>query len=401
MKILHTADWHIGKKLHRHDLHADFELFMKWLCNVIEQRGVNLLLVSGDIFDMANPSAQARGQYYRALMALRDLDCQVILTGGNHDSPDMLNAPRELLQALNMHVVGGLPEKLETAIIPIKSKEDQVELVVAALPYLRDADLRSSTQGHTYEDRIEAMREGIAAVFGQAGRLCNERYPNVAAIALGHLYAAGVDPSESERDIQIGNQAAFDASQFGDYFKYIALGHIHKPQQVNAPVPAYYSGSPLPLSFSERKDPKRVLLIDTEKSWIPQNIAVPSFRQLIKISGELSTLRSKLRNLVPTSGLDSILELELKEESYDALKIYELDELVSSFQTPGYEIIKHRATFANNQKGTSKFYEDHTQLEDLQPRDVFKEMLADHDYDNDIHTELLSAFDELLETAIQ
>lgn len=397
MKILHTADWHIGKKLHRHDLYADFELFINWLCAEIAERKVDLLLVSGDIFDLANPSSEARSQYYRALMALHKLDCNVIMTGGNHDSPDMLNAPRELLQTLNLHVVGGLPQNLEDTIIPIKNSDDSTQLVVAALPYLRDADLRASTQGHTYDDKIEAVREGIAAVFEKAVALCKQHYPNIPAIALGHLYAAGVEPSESERDIQIGNQAAFSASQLGDYFKYIALGHIHSPQRVTATVPTYYSGSPLPLSFSERDDAKRVLLIDTAQSWIPESIAVPSFRKLIKIGGTIDVLRTKLHALQPADGLDSLIELELREENYDAVRIYELDQLVSAFQTPGYEIVKHRATFTKNPQGSSTFYEDSTQLEDLQPRDVFKEMLADHEYDGEVTSELLSAFDELLE----
>ena len=399
MKILHTADWHIGKKLHRHDLYTDFERFIDWLCVEIKRQKVDLLLVSGDIFDLANPSSEARGQYYRALIALRNLDCKVILTGGNHDSPDMLNAPRELLQVLDMHVIGGLPENLEDTIIPIKDQNNNVELVVAALPYLRDADLRSANQGQTYEDRIEAVREGIASVFGQAAALCKKLYPDVPAIALGHLYAAGIEPSESERDIQIGNQAAFNASQFGEYFKYIALGHIHKPQQVSAAVPTFYSGSPLPLSFSERKDPKRILLIDTENSWTPTTIAVPIFRRLIRISGDLGKLRSKLRKLPPSEGLASLLELELREERYDALKIYELDEMVSSFNTAGYEIVKHRAHFEENQKEAGALYEDTTQLEDLKPRDVFKEKLNDQNYDPEDYQELLSAFDELMEAA--
>ncbi|PAM94495.1 exonuclease sbcCD subunit D, partial [Flavobacterium sp. IR1] len=98
MKILHTADWHIGKKLHKHDLSQDFELFIHWLTATIEKEKVDVLLVSGDVFDLANPSSEARKQYYRSLMELRRLDCKIILTGGNHDSPAMLDAPREILR---------------------------------------------------------------------------------------------------------------------------------------------------------------------------------------------------------------------------------------------------------------------------------------------------------------
>src|SRR5690606_8866980 len=151
MKILHTADWHIGKKLHKHELAEDFDLFMDWLCEQISILKVDVLLVSGDIFDLANPSSEARRQYYRSLKRLRKLDCRLILTGGNHDSPTMLDAPRELLQELEMEVVGGLPENLEECIIPIMGKAARPEVIIAALPFLRDPDLRTASEGFTYE----------------------------------------------------------------------------------------------------------------------------------------------------------------------------------------------------------------------------------------------------------
>jgi DNA repair protein SbcD/Mre11 len=177
MKILHTADWHIGKKLHKHDLARDFDLFIKWLGNTIEKEEVDVLLVSGDVFDLANPSSEARRQYYRALMELRKFNCKIILTGGNHDSPAMLDAPAEILRELDMHVIGGLPENLEEVIIPVKNENGETEIVIAALPYLRDSDLRSAGDGHTYEDRLEALRKGIQLTFSRAAEICNSNFP--------------------------------------------------------------------------------------------------------------------------------------------------------------------------------------------------------------------------------
>ncbi|MDT0645075.1 exonuclease SbcCD subunit D C-terminal domain-containing protein [Zunongwangia sp. F260] len=397
MKILHTADWHIGKKLHKHELFTDFELFVEWLTNCIEENKVDVLLVSGDVFDLANPSSEARKQYYRALMQLRKLDCKIILTGGNHDSPAMLDAPKEILKELDMHVIGGLPENLEDAIIPVSGKNGKTEMVIAALPYLRDSDLRSANDGHSYNDRLEAIRRGIQRTFNLAADICQKKHPAVPALAMGHLFAAGSETSESERDIQIGNQAAFNALQFGDYFSYIALGHIHKPQKVSAAVPTYYSGSPLQLSFSERKDDKRVLLIDTDKNWLPENIPVPSFRKLLKISGSIEELQLKLGALEKHNHLDSLIEIELKEEHYDATKIYLLDELVTNFKTPGYEIVKHRATFQNQVKSAGDLYKNSQQLEDLKPKEVFSKLINEHHYDEETRNEILAAFDELLE----
>lgn len=397
MKILHTADWHIGKKLHKNELSEDFDLFIDWLCDLLQKEQIDLLLVSGDVFDLANPSSEARKQYYRALMKIKQFNCKIILTGGNHDSPAMLDAPREILRELDVHIIGGLPEDMEEAVIPVFGKNNEPELLIAALPFLRDSDLRSATDGITYDDRLEATRNGIQNCFLEAAEICRRKFPNVPALAMGHLFAAGIETSESERDIQLGNQAAFEASRFGDYFRYIALGHIHKPQRVSAAVPTFYSGSPLPLSFSERKDQKRVLLIDTDLGWEPRNIEVPAFRSLLKISGNLEELQLKLRDLTEKKELESLIEVELVEDQYDALKLYNLDELVSNFDKAGYRIVKHRANFLKNMKGAAEAFETGVELQDLKPKDVFLELIGNHEYDEATRQEILSAFDEILE----
>ncbi|TRO66852.1 exonuclease subunit SbcD [Christiangramia sabulilitoris] len=401
MKILHTADWHIGKKLHKHELSEDFDLFINWLIEYIRAERIDVLLISGDIFDLANPSSEARKQYYQALIKLQKLNCKIIATGGNHDSPAMLNAPGDLMRALDMDVIGGLPEKLDDCIIPVLNKNGEKELIVAAIPYLRDADLRSGICASTYDDRLSAIREGIKEIFHKASEICAEKHPELPVIAMGHLFTAGSETSESERDIQIGNQAAFNALQFGEYFRYIALGHIHKPQKVSANIPVYYSGSPLPLSFSERKDDKRVLVIDTDHGWEPESIAVPVFRKLIRISGTLSEIQLKLDDLVPTSALDSLIEIDLIEEQYDAQKIYALDQFVNNFEKPGFVIVKQRAQFKNQKKGTSELYSENEQLENLKPKDVFLELIGNHEYDDEQRKEILSAFDEILEEVLQ
>ncbi|WP_324721062.1 exonuclease SbcCD subunit D C-terminal domain-containing protein [Salinimicrobium sp. HB62] len=397
MKILHTADWHIGKKLHKTELAEDFDLFIDWLCKIIDAEKVDLLLVSGDIFDLANPSSEARRQYYRALIKMKQFKCRIILTGGNHDSPAMLDAPKEILKELDIEIIGGLPEALEDVVIPVGGKEGNPEIVIAALPFLRDADLRREDDGKNYDDRLEALKTGIQKTFFEASEICVSKYPDIPAIAMGHLFTAGIETSESERDIQIGNLAAFEASRFGSYFSYIALGHIHKPQRVAAAVPAFYSGSPLPLSFSERRDEKRVLLIDTSKNWKPKSIPVPSFRSLLKISGSIEELTFKLDELQERKILESLVEVELKEEQYDALKIYALDELISGFKKEGFRIVKHRASFENQLKGAAQAFQSEVQLQDLQPKDVFLELIAKHEYDKETKQEILSAFDEILE----
>ncbi|SHI32632.1 Exodeoxyribonuclease I subunit D [Mesonia phycicola] len=397
MKILHTADWHIGKKLHKHYLHEDFDLFINWLIPLILDKQIDAILISGDVFDLANPSAEARKQYYRALLQLRKTNCQLIITGGNHDSPSMLDAPKEILNELNVTVIGGMPKNIEECLIPLFNKNGEKEVIVAAIPFLRDSDLRSIEEEVVYENRIEAIRKGIEATFAKAAITSKKQFPKLPIIAMGHLYAAGIESSDSERDIQIGNQAAFQASQFGEEFSYVALGHIHKPQRVNAQIPTFYSGSPLPLSFSERKDEKRLLLIDTKNGFEPESITIPSFRKLIRISGVISEIQQKLITIQPQGELTNLIEVELKEDNYDANLIAQLDELVTNFKQTNCEIVKHRATFKNQLRESGKLFENHQHLEDLKPQEVFQKLLAQHSYTEDIKEKVNIAFQELLE----
>lgn len=396
MKILHTADWHIGKRLHKHELHRDFELFAQWLVDLVKKKNIDVVLVSGDVFDLANPSSEARTAYYRALLKVQTANCKLILTGGNHDSPSVLNAPSEILKSLDIHVVGGLPENIEDCLIPLQ-REGKTEAVVAAIPYLRDPDLRSVNEEIGYENRVEAVREGIARIFRHAAEACAEKFPHVPALAMGHLFAAGATTSESERDIQIGNEASFEAGRFGEYFDYVALGHIHRPQRVKANIPVLYSGSPLSLSFSERDDQKRVLLIDTEKGFEPENIPVPIFRELKRISGDLGELTSKLNSMTQGGELPTLLELELVEEQYNPASLSALDSLVQNFAKEGVEIVKHRASFKSRVSGAGELYKDQQQLEDLKPADVFSQLLEQNEFEAQTNELLNEAFLEILE----
>lgn len=400
MKILHTADWHIGKKLHKYELHEDINIFVDWLFKLIQKHEIDLLLVSGDVFDLANPSADARSQYYNALLTLSSTGCQLIITGGNHDSSHMLNAPKELLKQLRIHVIGGLPENVEDVLIPIY-KNEILELVVAAVPFLRDGDVRKAAEGLSYEGKIEEVQKGMEKVYSDLGEICNSTYKNVPAIAMGHLYTAGASTSESERDIQIGNQAMFHSSRFDEAFEYIALGHIHKPQKISSDRQVYYSGSPIPLSFSERSDRKRVLLLDTEKGFEPESIEIPSFRKLLRIVGSLNEIAIQLDNLQEETDLTSLVEIHLTETHHNVERIMQLDQLINDFDHPNYTIIHRTIQFDDRLNGTGQFFDQKTSLEELSPMDVFKKMIEDREYDEETEKGLQLAFQELHEEVLQ
>lgn len=396
MKILHTADWHIGKKLHKVDLHQDFTLFIDWLCEVIQRENIDVLLVSGDIFDFSNPSSESRTLYYQTLMKLKKFNLKIILTGGNHDSPNVLDAPKELLNQLDIHVVGSMPENPEDCLIPIL-KNNEVEIVVAAIPYLRSQDLKKQYKAEDYDSKIEAIQHSIAYHFQETAKTAKTKFPDKPLLGMGHLFAVGADLSDSERDIQIGNLAGLEAKHFGNLYDYIALGHIHKPQQLNAKTPIFYSGSPIPLSFSERKNDKRILVIDTETDFEPQSLTVPKFRNLKLIKGNLNDIRTKLEQVENSEELDTLIEIQMQDIDFSATKNAELESLIENFSTENCKIVKHKISYQNQPKGSADFYKTDDNIQDLKVSDVFRKKLDSTEETEVSKIELIDAFESILD----
>lgn len=399
MKIIHTADWHIGKKLYKHDLIADFQEFINWFICFIEEEKIDLVLVSGDIFDVANPSIEARRVYYETLVKLYNSGCKVIITAGNHDSPMFLTAPKELLKKLNISIVGHFSENVEENVFLVEKSENQEKILIAAVPYLPDNYLRKLSDTISYEDKIKAIQQGIERVYLDICHFCREKYPNIPILAMGHLFATGdIIRSEDEREIQVGNEARFDLDRISAHFSYIALGHIHKPQKLNCAVPAFYSGSPIPLSFSEKKDTKRILLIDTEKTFQPESIQVPSFRKLQTLKGTLEEIKNELPTLSEKNKLPNLLEIHLVEKQYSLHKEEEFLRLINEFQHPNYEIAKHRMDFQDRVLGSSELFSINQNLSEISPSEVFQKLLdTQSDMNEEFRKELLYGFSILQE----
>lgn len=396
MKILHTADWHIGKRLHKTDLAKDFDLFIDWLCDYLTNNPIDVLLISGDVFDFSNPSSESRTQYYKTLIKLKKFDFKIIITGGNHDSPSVLEAPKEILNQLDIHVIGQMPEQFEDCLIPISS-ENNVELIIAAIPFLRSRNLQRQFEAESYENKQEAVKESIAFHFQETAQLAKEKYPKIPLIGMGHLFATGASVSESERDIQIGNLAGLEATHFGKDYDYMALGHIHKPQRLHAETPIFYSGSPIPLSFSERKNEKRILIIDTEFSFEPESVSIPKFRDLILIKGTLEDIKGKLEVVENNRPLKALIEIEMHEDEVSITKTQELEQVIEAFEKQNCEIVKHKVTFKNTSEVERGVSSAESQVSDFTPKEVFLKKLEGIDETEDTKLELMSAFEEILE----
>ncbi|RME92252.1 MAG: exonuclease subunit SbcD [Bacteroidetes bacterium] len=333
MKILHTADWHLGQRLLQNDRSEEFRLALDWLLHTIQAEAVDVLLVAGDIFDIGNPPNQARQLYYNFLKRLLTVGCRhVVITGGNHDSPAMLNAPRELLQALNIHIVGAATADLADELIVLRAADGGVAAVVAAVPFLRDRDLRTSTMGESERDRQSRLQEGLTQHYRELAELARAHAEqDVPILAMGHLYAKGAVAADKQDNIYVGNRENMEAEQFPDIFHYVALGHIHRAQRVGEAEHIRYSGSLIPLSFSETADQKIVYIVEFAGAQLRdiRPLEVPVFRRLKTIQGSLEKVQESLERFAakPDRLLTPWVEAIIDTEQY----VPQLDQVLRTF----------------------------------------------------------------------
>lgn len=403
IRLIHTSDLHIGKRLYQAELAEEQLLFFTWITEFIEKEKIDALIVSGDIFDVANPSSESRKIYFELLVRLSRLSCKVIIAGGNHDSPGVLEAPKELLKELDIHVIGCLPDDISELLIPLTDINGKPGLIVSAVPYLRDADLRKHAENETSEDRSEAVKKGIIRILNSAADQCKKQYPEIPAIAMGHLYVQGAGLSESEREIQLGNVAGIEEENLPDYFHYYALGHLHKPQQPGNNNNIVYSGAPVKMSFSESENNNRVMLLTIEgKNIRMESIPVPLKRTLFRLSGTVEELKKMLKELPEnTSMLKSFIELDAIEENPDPNKRFELENLADEFKNNYGEIIKCRIRFINQPSGSADLYDIDVNIEDLKPIEVFSKKIENENLDERVSELLKEAFNEIYEEVLQ
>ena len=305
MRILHTADWHLGHRLYDRDRTPEHRAALAWLLDTIEEEKVDVLIVAGDIFDVANPSNQARELYYEFLGQLARTKCvAAVIVGGNHDSPAMLDAPREVLRWLNLHVVGAARTQVQEEVIRIAppGDGDGPGLVIAAVPYLRERDIRRAKFGETSEERLAGLQEGISGHYREVAEaaVAMRQNPETPIIATGHLFAGGAsDHPEKKSYIYQADEHNIESGQFPAVFDYVALGHIHRAQRVGGQEHIRYCGSLVPLTFVEGQQVRSVRIVDVGKAGEPitsRQLNVPYFRTLLRLNAELDEVKQALRN---------------------------------------------------------------------------------------------------------
>lgn len=307
MKLLHTSDWHIGKRLNNETRYDEFSEFLTWVCHTIDDHKVDILVVAGDIFDTMTPSNKAQELYFQFLCQVNKTTIKhIIITAGNHDSPSFLDAPKSLLKTMNVHIVGTMPSDITDEVVTLYDKDTPCA-IVACVPYLRDKDIRTACFGETLAEREQNTTAGIYAHYKKVGEyakslqqdLCIRHQKTVPIIATGHLFAIGAEQSSKDdgmRDIggiYVGGLGAVDSQVFLA-FDYVALGHIHAMQSLKDNH-IYYSGSPIAMGFGEAGKAKYVLLVtfnETAPAITP--ITVPTFRILKRLTGDISELKQAI-----------------------------------------------------------------------------------------------------------
>lgn len=401
MKILHTADWHLGHQLHGHDRRFEHDAFLNWLSDTLKAREIDALLVAGDLFDTANPPASAWQQLYRFLARLRAEmpRLNMVLIGGNHDSPSKLDAPHELLRAFDLHLVGSISRdsegKLETdrLLVPLQDREGKIAAWCAAVPFLRSSDLRVESLEEGQDRLIEGVRQVYAEVLAEGRARCGEDLP---LIAMGHAYLAAGQLSElSERRVLGGNQHALPAELFAGA-DYTALGHLHLAQSPATGV--HYSGSPLPLSLAEANYNHQVLEVTFAEGKLTglERIPVPRAVEMIRLPQ--STL---------DDALNAIASLELPDCPQEAQPFLEVrlllpkpearirERILAAIADKPVRLARISTQYQGSGEGLADGCE-RRRLDELSPTEVFR-LCYQRQFEGEPEAGLVASFEEILE----
>jgi exonuclease SbcD len=295
MRFLHTSDWHVGRTIRRRLRLEEMRAALEEIVAIARDEQVDAVLVCGDTYETFAPSAEAERIVYDTLLALtRDVGVPVVLVAGNHDYARRLIAVQRLLEAINVYVVAEPKRPDEGGMIEIADRAGKQTAQIAALPWISERRLFGAEEMMgLQEDPHKAYAEKIPALLTE---LCSRFDTKKVNLLAGHLFVSGAKPGGGERELTIGQIFAVTGAALPTTPQYIALGHVHRPQEApGTPVPTRYAGSPLQLDFGEVEQQKSVAIIDVEpgKPARASEIPLTRGRKLIDIHVALDELETK------------------------------------------------------------------------------------------------------------
>lgn len=411
MKIIHTADWHIGQLFHEYDRTYEHQQFLDWLVTTLEKESADVLLISGDVFDLSNPAAASIKMFYTFLnrAVKRNPDLQIIITAGNHDSAARLEAPKPLLESSNIHIVGVVERDAdgridcEKLVIPLKDKTGITKAWCLAVPFLRLGDYPVIT------DAENAYASGVAAVYTDLFEYaCTKKIGEEPIICMGHLYAQYAeltDMDKVERQI-MGGIECIAASAFHEDIKYVALGHIHKAQKLGGKEHIRYCGSPIPMSFSELNYKHQIVVFDLKGDTINElrSIEIPISVSLKRVPSVHSSLPEVLNALQQLPALDNnyhlapYLEVRILLEGPEPGLRHKIETAISGKDVRLAKIdVKYPISTVQNNSSTGGVKDN---LQALIPQDVFAKVYQAK-YNNPVPKEILQLFNQASQEVAQ
>ena len=411
LKLIHTADWHLGHSLHGVSREYEHARFLGWFLEQLEAREADALIVAGDIFDSANPPASAQAMLYRFLSDAKRCrpDLDIIIIAGNHDSGSRLAAPSPVLGAFGVQVIGGLPKdagqeiEWESLCFPLRDSRGEVAAWCGAMPFLRNADLPVGIATDA-DPLIEGVRQRYRELFEALRLQSDARLP---LLATGHCYMTGTQLSElSERKILGGNQHALPGDIFPDDTAYAALGHLHKAQRVGGQEHIRYSGSPIPLSLDEESYRHQVLEVVLDASLVSVTpLEIPRVVQIMRLPEEGPAGMDEIIRLLSELSLDETLEPEchpylevrvLLEQPEPGLR-QRIDEALSGRPV---RLLKVTTSYTGSGSVLAEAADSASQLESLSPDEVFARRYAQL-HAGEPPSELAEAFSGIVESVME
>lgn len=379
MRIIHTADWHLGQFFYSKSRAREHQAFLDWLLDQIVQHQVDALIIAGDLFDTGSPPSYAREMFNRFVVALQPSGCQLVVLAGNHDSVATLNESRELLACLNTQVITSATPQGEQQVLTLKQRDGAPGALLCAIPYLRPRDILRSQAGQSGREKqislLEAIEQHYQHCFAAAQAQRDAQDVTLPIIATGHLTTVGVTKSDSVRDIYIGTLDAFPAQAFPPA-DYIALGHIHRAQRIANSEHIRYSGSPIPLSFDELGREKSVFLLEfstTLDTVTP--LTIPHFQPMQMLKGSMAEIEHQLAQFsASASEQPTWLDIEITTQEYLSDLQRRIEALTENLPV---EVLLVRRSREQRQRSLERL--ENETLSELKVEDVFARRLAQED----------------------
>jgi exonuclease SbcD len=410
MRLLHTSDWHLGQSLHNFERHYEHQRFLDWLLDTIVAEQADALLIAGDIFDNANPSSASQKQLYRFLQRAKERvpHLNLVVIGGNHDSPGRLEAPGPLLEAHGTRVIGAVQRDadgaldLEALVLPLTGADGTVQAWCLAVPFLRPGDVPRVVVEAGADNVADPYLAGIALLYRQALALALEkRQPGQAILAMGHCHMIdGQMSADSERRIVIGGTEMLPAGIFDPAIAYAALGHLHLAQAVGKQDHIRYCGSPIPLSFAEVGYQHQILRIDLDGDAVREiaPIAIPRAVQLLRVPAKPALISQVLEELAALDVADAPMEqqpfLEVRVR-LDAPEPGLRARIETALEGKPVRLAKIETSSAARGSAVDAEVMTLDRLEQLKPDDIFRQLYQQR-FGNAAPPDQLSAFAELM-----